>query len=295
MRLATYRRSDGSHSVALVLDDDKALLLDGHRNGAPCDVDDMLAIIEAGDEALTWLGQLATARANLAPVSDLRLAAPIPRPRKNIFCVGWNYLEHFEEGAKTRPAMEIPDRPTFFTKAPTTANGPFDPISGLGKVTAKLDWEAEMAIIIGRRGRDIRESDAMAFVWGYMVLNDITGREVQRRHGNQWFKGKSLDGCAPMGPWITLAERVDPSSLRIACRVNGVTKQESSTQHMYFKIPRLLSELSEGLTLEPGDIIATGTPAGVGHARNPPEFLKAGDVVETEVEGLGLLRNRIVD
>jgi 2-keto-4-pentenoate hydratase/2-oxohepta-3-ene-1,7-dioic acid hydratase in catechol pathway len=148
--------------------------------------------------------------------------------------------------------------------------------------------------LIGRGGINIGEADAMKHVFGYTVVNDVSAREVQRRHGQQWFKGKSLDGHCPMGPWIVTADRVkDWWDLRVVTRVNGVIKQDSNTRHMYFKLPRIIAELSAGLTLEPGDIISTGTPAGVGHARTPPEFLHAGDLLETEIVGIGLLRNRI--
>jgi 2-keto-4-pentenoate hydratase/2-oxohepta-3-ene-1,7-dioic acid hydratase in catechol pathway len=224
-----------------------------------------------------------------------RLLAPIPRPRKNVFCVGWNYLEHFEEGAKARPQVqEMPAHPAFFTKMPTAVNGPYDAIPLHADVTAKLDWEVELGSVIGRGGRNIAEADAMKHVYGYTVINDVSAREVQRQHGQQWFKGKSLDGTCPMGPWIVTADEVpDPQALRVTCRLNGVVKQDSSTRHMYFRIPRIIAELPAGLTLEPGDAISTGTPAGVGHARTPPEFMRAGDILETEVEGIGALRNRV--
>ena len=150
-------------------------------------------------------------------------------------------------------------------------------------------------MIVGRAGRDLAEADALRHVFGYTVINDVSAREVQRRHGQQWFKGKSLDGHCPMGPWIVTADEVaDPSDLAVVCRVNGVVKQSSNTKHMYFRLPRILAELSAGMTLEPGDIVSTGTPSGVGHARTPPEFMQPGDVLETEVVGLGMLRNRIV-
>ena len=166
---------------------------------------------------------------------------------------------------------------------------PFDP-----EVNKTLDWEAELGVVIGPGGKNIAEADAMKHVFGYLVVNDVSVRYIQRQHGGQWFKGKSVDGTCPMGPWITTADEVrDPHALRITSRVNGDTKQDSNTSYMYFKIPRIIAELSYGLTLEPGDVISTGTPAGVGHARTPPEFMKAGDVLETEVEGLGLLRNKL--
>ena len=212
-----------------------------------------------------------------------------------LFRSGWNYLEHFEEGAKARPhVQDMPAHPAFFTKAPTTVNGPYDPIPLHADVTEKLDWEVELGLVIGRGGRNIAEADAMKHVYGYTVINDVSAREVQRQHGQQWFKGKSLDGTCPMGPWIVTADEVpDPQALRVSCRLNGVVKQDSNTRHMYFRIPRIIAELSAGLTLETGDIISTGTPAGVGHARTPPEFMRAGDILETEVEGIGTLRNRI--
>ena len=188
----------------------------------------------------------------------------------------------------------MPSHPTFFTKAVTTVNGPYDRIPLHPKVTQKVDWEVELGVVIGKGGRDISEANAMKHVFGYMVINDVSAREVQRQHGNQWFKGKSLDGHCPMGPWIVTADEVrDPAALDVMTRVNGVTKQSSNTRHMYFKIPRIIASLSAGLTLEPGDIISTGTPEGVGHARTPPEFLQKGDLLETEIRGIGLLKNRI--
>jgi 2-keto-4-pentenoate hydratase/2-oxohepta-3-ene-1,7-dioic acid hydratase in catechol pathway len=259
-------------------------------------VTDMLTLIAMGAKGKALVKKALKQKAAKAiPLASVHLLAPIPRPRKNVFCVGWNYLEHFEEGAKARaPGVELPSHPTFFTKAPTAVNGPYDRIPLHAGVTEKVDWEVELGVVIGRRGANIKEADAMKYVFGYTVINDVSAREVQRRHGQQWFKGKSLDGHCPMGPWIVTADKVkDWWDLRVTTRVNGVVKQDSNTRHMYFKLPRIIAELSAGLTLEPGDIISTGTPAGVGHARTPPEFLKAGDVLETEIVGIGLLRNRV--
>ena len=182
----------------------------------------------------------------------------------------------------------------FFTKAVNTLNGPFDAIPYDPKVSTLIDWEAELAVIIGKRGRNISEADAMSHVFGYTVINDTTARDVQsKKHGGQWFKGKSLDGHGPMGPWIIPAGELEPDNLRLFTRVNGVVKQDASTKQMYFKVPRIIAELSLGLTLEPGDIIATGTPPGVGNARKPPEYLKPGDVMETEIAEIGIIRNTI--
>ena len=157
----------------------------------------------------------------------------------------------------------------------------------------QLDWEAELAVVIGKGGRDITEAAAMSHVFGYTCANDVSVRDVQRRHGGQWFKGKNFDTHLPMGPWVVTADDLDPNDLAIRSRVNGVTKQDSRTKFMVFKIPRLVAEISAGCTLWPGDMIITGTPAGVGFARTPPEFLRPGDVVEVEIEGIGVLRNTI--
>lgn len=228
-------------------------------------------------------------------LGEVQLVAPIPRPRRNIMCLGWNYAEHQKETAQLRgQAAAVPEDPVIFTKATTTANGPYGDIVIDPSVSEQVDWEAELGVIIGTGGRNIRAEDARAHVFGYTVLNDVTARDLQSRH-KQFFKGKSIDGYCPMGPWIVTADEIaDPQQLPLRLRVNGVTKQESNTAQMIFSVSRIIAVLSLGMTLEPGDIIATGTPSGVGFARNPPEFLKAGDVVETEIDGIGMLRNRVV-
>ena len=229
-------------------------------------------------------------------LSDIQLAAPIPRPRKNIMCLGWNYAEHAKETALLRgQETKAPEYPVFFTKAPTTVNSPYGNLIIDPQVSVEIDWEAELAVIIGNGGKNISEEDAMSHVFGYTVLNDVTARDLQSRH-KQFFKGKSIDGYCPMGPWIVTADEIkDPQQLVVRLRVNGITKQEGNTSMMIFPIRTIIASLSKGMTLEPGDIIATGTPSGVGFARNAPEFLKAGDVMETEVEGIGILRNVVVN
>jgi 2-keto-4-pentenoate hydratase/2-oxohepta-3-ene-1,7-dioic acid hydratase in catechol pathway len=226
----------------------------------------------------------------------VRLCAPIPDPARNVFAVGWNYVEHFEEGKGLRDANQtLPEHPVFFTKATHVVNGPYDPIPFDPGVSTQIDWEGELAVVIGRRGRNIPEEKALGFVFGFTVINDTTARDLQqKKHGGQWFKGKSLDGHGPMGPWIVTAAGFDHDNQHLVTRVNGVVKQDANTRQMYFKVPRIVSELSLGLTLEPGDIIATGTPPGIGYARKPPEFLKPGDVLETEIDGIGTIRNTIV-
>ena len=256
----------------------------------------MVSLIAAGAPALAEARRVVAKADSSGPAIDqVRLLAPIPKPTRNVYAVGWNYLEHFQEGAAMRlKTAELPEHPVFFTKAVHTVNGPFDPIPFDANVSDKIDWEGELAVIIGKGGRNIAEAEAMTHVFGYSVINDTTARDIQqKKHGGQWFKGKSLDGHGPLGPWIIPAAEIDPAKLHLITRVNGVVKQDASTEQMYFKVPRIISELSLGLTLEPGDIIATGTPPGVGGARNPPEYLKPGDVMETEIVEIGVIRNII--
>ena len=220
--------------------------------------------------------------------------API-RPAKNIFCLGLNYMSHVKESAKARGReMKVPEFPVFFTKAPTSVNGPYDPIPWDRDLTAQLDYEAELGVVIGISGKNIPRARALEHVFGYTIINDVSARDMQQRH-LQWFKGKSLDGFCPMGPLVVTADEFgDPQDKTIALRVNGVEKQGSTTANMIFSVAAIIESLSQGMTLEAGDVIATGTPEGVGLGRTPQEFLTDGDVVETEVEGIGTLRNRIV-
>ncbi len=228
-------------------------------------------------------------------LSEVQLAAPIPRPRKNIMCMALNYSEHARETAEIRGrSPEAPTIPVLFTKAPTAVNSPFGNIEIDPAVSTEIDWEVELGVIIGKGGKNIRAEDALSHVFGYTVINDVTARDLQARH-KQYFKGKSLDGSCPMGPWIVTADEIaNPHNLAIRLRVNGETKQDANTSQMIFSINTIIATLSLGMTLEPGDIIATGTPSGVGFSRNPPEFLKPGDVMESEIEGIGTIRNNIV-
>ena len=295
MRLVTFSpQSGGAARLGMLRDGDGVIDLLHVGGNPPFDPSDMVSLMAGGEKALSWLRDIAAKSKDVVPLSEARLHAPIPRPSKNVFCVGWNYLDHFEEGAKARTQkVDLPEHPAFFSKAATSVTGPYDAIPFDAKVSVQIDWEVELALVIGPGGKNISEGEAMKHVFGFTVVNDVSARDIQRRH-NQWFKGKSLDGSCPMGPWIVTADEVrDPGDLRLRTRVNGAVKQDSSTKYLYFKLPRIIAELSLGLTLEPGDIIATGTPSGVGYARTPPEFLKLGDVLETEVEGIGLLRNRI--
>lgn len=226
-------------------------------------------------------------------LDSVRLLAPIV-PQRNVFCVGWNYLKHYDEskGKREGQDVDLPARPTFFSKVPTTVAGPQDSLPLHEAYTAKFDWEVELAVVIGKPGRDIAEADALNHVFGYTVANDLSARDLQRAHGAQWFKGKSLDATCPMGPVLVTADEIgDPQNLALACRVNGSLMQSGHTRNQIFSVARVIAELSEGLTLLPGDVILTGTPEGIGAARQPPVFLSDGDVVECEVEGIGTLRN----
>jgi 2-keto-4-pentenoate hydratase/2-oxohepta-3-ene-1,7-dioic acid hydratase in catechol pathway len=227
------------------------------------------------------------------PLASVTLRSPV-RPHKNIFCVGRNYLAHAAEGARALgKELSLPDVPTFFTKAPTAISDPGATLHLDPKLSPQYDFEAELAIVIGRRCKDVSREDALDVIFGYTCLNDVTARDLQRAH-LQWFKGKSLDETCPIGPWIVDAAEVgDPQNLTVKMRVNGVEKQNASTSTMIFDVRTVIESLSRGLTLEPGDVIATGTPEGVGFARVPPEFLQDGDVMEVDIERIGVLRNGV--
>jgi 2-keto-4-pentenoate hydratase/2-oxohepta-3-ene-1,7-dioic acid hydratase in catechol pathway len=212
-----------------------------------------------------------------------------------VFCVGRNYAEHIAEGARAQNTkVDVTEVPVYFTKPPTAVIGPEESIPYWPSLSTHIDYEVELAIVIGKAGINIRREDAMHHVFGFTILNDITARDLQRRHGGQYFKGKGLDGSCPMGPVVvTVDELIDPQNLGLRTLVNGELRQNSTTAHMIFDIPTLIASLSEGLTLEPGDILATGTPSGVGYAMTPPNFLKDGDEVVCEIDGIGRLVNRI--
>ena len=298
MRLATYR-SESSPRLGVVRGEQiiDVAMLEGFA-----DTPDMLGLIDQGEPALSRLRDALSAASDerlrqagaLHALGSVHLLAPIPRPRKNIFCLGRNYVEHALESTLARGGTgEVPEDPIFFTKATTAVNGPFDDVPMDPALSNAMDWEGELGVIIGRAGKNIPAAEAMSYIFGYTVLNDVTARDLQAKH-KQWFKGKSLDGTCPMGPWIVTRDDIpDPHALDLRVRVNGILKQESNTRLLIFNLSAIIEVLSAGLTLEPGDIIATGTPAGVGFARKPPEFLHPGDLMETEIEGIGVMRNRI--
>jgi 2-keto-4-pentenoate hydratase/2-oxohepta-3-ene-1,7-dioic acid hydratase in catechol pathway len=254
---------------------------------------DMLTLIDNPPDLTATVA--AASDAMRVPLADIELLAPIPRPRRNVMCLGLNYLEHAEETAsQVGRSAKAPEYPIVFTKSPTSVIGhdaaiPFDP-----DTCSQLDWEAELGVIIGKAGKKIQAENAHAHIFGYTVLNDISARDIQLNH-KQYFLGKSIDGGCPMGPFIVTADEIaDAQQLKIECRVNGKVKQASNTRHMIFNIASIIQWLSRAMPLEAGDVIATGTPSGVGFVRQPPEFLVPGDVVECEVERVGVLRNRII-
>ncbi len=277
MRFVTYRPADGEARPGV-------LEGDAIRTIATPTLREYIAL--APHERIAW-----HMRHELVKLSDVVLDAPV-RPARNVFCVGRNYLEHAREGARAAGReLRLPDVPTFFTKASTAIAAPNAALHFDARISQEYDFEAELAVVIGATCKNVPEPEALHVVFGYTALNDLTARDLQRRHG-QWFKGKSLDESCPIGPWIVTPEEIgDSQSLQLSLRLNGTQKQHANTSDMIFKLPRLIAELSKGMTLLPGDVIATGTPEGVGFARNPPEFLADGDVLEVEIERIGVLRN----
>lgn len=270
-------------------------------------VSDMLSLLDAGEPALRAVKSLvhkvlgfiedksdaSLRKASVTvPMAEVCLAAPIPRPKKNLICLGLNYHDHWAETAGRR-GEPLPSVPVFFTKSPTAVIGPFDDVV-YPSATAELDYEVELAVVIGRRGKDISREEAFDYVAGYTILNDVSARDLQRRH-QQWFRSKSLDTFAPLGPYLVTKDEIeDPHGLNMKLTVNDEMRQKSSTGNMIFKIPEIIEILSQDMTLEPGDIIGTGTPAGVALGTTPPRYLKVNDVVEARIERLGHIRNRVV-
>lgn len=226
-------------------------------------------------------------------LDDIKLCSPIVNPKKDILCLGLNYKEHVEETNKSfNTDYEVPKYPIYFSKRASEAIGTKDKITNYQGISNEVDYEAELAVIIGKEGKDIKPENAKDYIFGYTIMNDISARDLQQRHGGQWFRGKSLDSFTSFGPWIVYKDEIDfPIELNISSKVNGEIRQSSNTKHFIFDIPTIISDLSSGMTLKPGDIIATGTPSGVGMGFNPPKYLKAGDKVECIVEKIGILDN----
>jgi len=308
MRLLTYKTEQEAlyPGIAVgeqqILDLTKAFSLGqsaGIVDGAVAAPDSIIGLIAAGQETLTACATLAGMAADdrmsaaLVAASAVQLVAPIPRPLKNVFCVGSNYRAHAVEASK---AGGPPDKklklPVFFSKPPTAVIGPGAAIRHDPNLSDKMDYEVELGVVIGKAGRDIRAADALDHVFGFTIINDISARDIQRVHGGQYLRGKGLDTSCPMGPHIVTIDALENfENLRISLSVNNELRQDGNTGNMVFPIARLIETLSAGLTLEPGDIIATGTPSGVGYAMDPPQFLKPGDQITCEIEGIGQLTN----
>lgn len=290
MKIATFRYNN-ERCIGVVNDTQKfvqcfELSVDEAKNGG-------LTIIEklADGKPLVKLNKQKIA------LDQVELEAPIPHPRRNIFCVGKNYLEHVKEMARSgltaNGNSNAPEAPIIFTKVPECVIATDANILSHPDVTSELDYEAELAVIIGKEGRGITKDNAMDYVWGYTIINDVTARDLQKRH-QQWHLGKSLDSFCPMGPWMVSKDELDGHNSEIKCWVNGELRQHDSTASFIFDIPTLIATISSGITLYPGDIIATGTPSGVGKGFSPPRFLKPGDEVKIEVAGIGILKNWVV-
>lgn len=294
MRLVTF---DDNHQPRLAVQTGDQLVVPSLIDGWPVKVDSMQALIDGGTELLAELRRRILAPPTVAcrRLELARLLAPIPRPRRNLVCLGWNYADHAQESAAaSKRKYKLPEHPVVFTKAVTSVTGPYADIPFEPHVSSQIDWEVELGVVIGLPGRGIVPENALRHVFGYTIVNDISARDMQSRH-KQFFLGKSLDASSPVGPCIVTADEIpDPQRLSLRSWVNGVLKQESNTSKHIFDVATTIAIVSRGMRLEAGDIIATGTPSGVGFARKPPEFLGPDDVVECEVEGIGRLRNRMV-
>lgn len=281
MKIASFHTNEGPR--AGLVTDDGLIDIAAHVAGAPSDTTTLIAAWPAWRDAV---GALSADAAQVLRLADVRLAPPVARPGK-IFALGLNYADHCAEGG-----LPIPEHQTWFTKASSAVNGPYDPVE-LPAASEQLDYEAELVAVIGRRARNVTVEQAREVVFGYCVGNDVSVRDWQLVTP-QWSLGKSFDKAAPFGPWITTADTVDPHALGIRSYVNGEKRQDSNTRHFVFNVYDMISHLSQAMTLEPGDLLFTGTPSGVGlHWRDGPAFLKAGDVVRVEIDQLGMIENPV--
>ena len=287
MKLITYRQNGAEHVGALTEDGTGVL---------PLPVPDMNTLIETMTLTDLRSAVAAAERGSALALSDVELLAPIPRPRQDVLCLGMNYLAHAEEAVRYSADAFRKERPVavYFSKRVSEAGKPDGVIPRHAGLTDRLDYEAELAVVLGRTARDVKAADAADCIFGYTVLNDVSARDLQTGH-KQWYFGKSLDGFTPMGPVLVTADEIAyPPALEITCRVNGELRQQSNTSLLITSIGQILEELTAGMTLLPGTIIATGTPAGVGMGFDPPKFLQSGDVVECAIEGIGTLRSTVV-
>jgi 2-keto-4-pentenoate hydratase/2-oxohepta-3-ene-1,7-dioic acid hydratase in catechol pathway len=290
VRIATYRYQDQRHVGQVSADGETVTAFD-----VPADVAQLGALRLI--ETLMAGGTLPALSSQTVAVADVKLEAPIPLPRRNIWCVGRNYHEHAKELSTSvfkDSNANTQAWPIVFTKVPECVVGPFDEVVLPGAaVSDQIDYESELAVIIGQGGKNIAAADAMKHIYGYTIVNDVTARDVQMRH-QQWDMGKSFDTFCPMGPWMVTADELDGTKTRVRGIINGEQRQDGPTENMIFDIPTLIETISRGITIYPGDIIATGTPAGVGMGLKPPRYLKTGDVVRVEIDGIGHIENKFV-
>ncbi|XP_073390818.1 uncharacterized protein [Physcomitrium patens] len=295
-KLATFKTNTDEDRVGIVRENSIWPLqevLKFQSGSTPLQVNDMVSVIRNWD----LIKDSIHAEGEGIDLSDVKLQAPIPRPTGTIMCIGKNYLDHVKEVDtwKTDPGItqpEAPKHPIVFTKAPQSVVGPGAAIVYPHGWSDRVDYEAELAVIIGKAGRGISKEDALKHVFGYTIINDVTAREVQKRH-QQWFLGKSCDTFCPMGPWIVPASQLDGQNLALQCWINDELRQNGRTSQMIFSIAELIETISVGITLQPGDILATGTPSGVGSGFNPPRHLKPGDKICIKIEGIGELHNHV--
>jgi 2-keto-4-pentenoate hydratase/2-oxohepta-3-ene-1,7-dioic acid hydratase in catechol pathway len=310
VRFLTYRSEQKGLCPGLAIGDQQVLDLAkafslgqaaGTVDGAITAPDSIVGFIAAGHDTIAACSTLAGMAAEslmanaILAAADVELVAPIPRPLKNVFCVGSNYRAHVTEASKAGgPPDKVLKLPVFFSKPPTSVIGPGGAIRHDPNLSDKMDYEVELGVIIGKAGRDISAADALDHIFGFTIINDISARDIQRLHGGQYLRGKGLDTSCPMGPCIVTRDELSNfDNLRISLSVNGELRQDGNTNNMIFPISRLIETLSAGMTLEPGDVIATGTPSGVGYAMDPPHFLKPGDEITCEIEGIGQLSNTV--
>lgn len=289
MKLMTFRHDGGV--AAGYLDGEDVVIC---ASGADADRAVLGVVAEGAAAVARWRGK---ADAPRVPLSSVTVLAPIPEPRRDIFCVGKNYFAHAAEfhssGFDSSGKEEVPSAPVIFTKATTSVVGPGAEVLGSLDHTDSVDYEGELGVVIGTRAFQVSKADAMDHVFGYVVVNDVTSRELQRKH-NQWVIGKGIDTFCPMGPYLVTADEVeDVKALELETRINGETRQKAFVADLIFDIPTLIETMSRTMTLLPGDIIATGTPVGVGIGFKPPKYLQAGDLMEVSITGLGVLDNRI--
>jgi 2-keto-4-pentenoate hydratase/2-oxohepta-3-ene-1,7-dioic acid hydratase in catechol pathway len=293
MRFVSFKK-DGQVAIGC-LEPDAETLVDLTQAGLG---DNLVSVIEMGGRGLD-MARKAAQKSQQIPLQKVQIIAPFPFPRRNIICVGKNYFEHSKEFENsgfdsTSGGQTIPDAPVIFTKATTSVTGPNQPIPASSDPSRSTDYEGELAVVVGKKGYRISQSDALSYICGYTIINDVTARNLQQVH-KQWFLGKSLDGFCPMGPTFVTADEIgDPTRLEVSTRVNGELRQQASVADLIFDIPTILETVSSLITLMPGDIIATGTPAGVGIGFTPPRFLQPGDSVSIQIDPIGVLENPVI-